>query len=778
MKRLLGMLLSTLMIATMAAPLIDIGVAYANLQGWTVGNLTPTTVSAGGSAAIGSFSVDDAVGPPATRYQSVSMTVSPTTSDVALVDSGDGTNGCVAEVGAASPLTATFSNAQVTTSSATPATTYTLTFTVSLFSSLANCQSNTNEGTLDATNSPTLAVTAGDTVTFNANDPNPAGASGTMSNESFTSGVPQALTTNAFADTGYTFSGWNTVAGGGGTAYTDGETITISSGVNLFAQWTLSAGSAVATFNGNSSTSGTMSNEVFAAGVPQAITTNAYVRTGFTFTGWNTNSGGTGTAYAPGAVITLSSSVTLYAQWTTNATGGGGGGPPSTTLLQTSPTSGVTTSVNSGTFTAGPITVSHATGAVSFTVTASSKALSVSPQGAITTSGALLAGSYSISGTDIDLSGDTGVWTYTLTVNNPSVTVTFNANGGTGSMAPQSENTATPLTPNTFTRTTFAFTKWNTAANGSGVSYANGATYSFIAPLTLYAQWTATKHRAVTHRVTFNANGGTGTMAVQSNSVLTLLKANAFARSGYNFKGWNTTSNGSGKSYANGAAYSFAASATLYAQWTKKVTIKVAIKVTFRANGGRGTMADESKTAARSLMLSRFTRSGYNFKDWNTKPDGSGKSYANGATFSFATSTTLYAQWVKKAVVIIPAVPGVVTLSPFMSKSATLTSDLQAQVAALASDIKTNHDTKIALEGFSGEFTTANESNEKVYAASLKLARAQANAVETYLTQQLAAIGVTGCTITTSGSAAPIPASANATPASRAQNRKVVATLS
>jgi len=62
-----------------------------------------------------------------------------------------------------------------------------------------------------------------------------------MSNESFTSGVPQALTTNAFADTGYTFSGWNTVAGGGGTAYTDGETITISSGVNLFAQWTLSA---------------------------------------------------------------------------------------------------------------------------------------------------------------------------------------------------------------------------------------------------------------------------------------------------------------------------------------------------------------------------------------------------------------------------------------------------------------------------------------------------------------------------------------------------------
>jgi uncharacterized repeat protein (TIGR02543 family) len=777
MKRFLGILLATLVVATMSAPLIDIGVASAALQPWNVGNLTPTSVTAGSNATISSFSDTDNGGAGG-RAMVISVAVSPATSDIAVVDTGDGTDGCVVETGASAPFTATFNNAEITTTSATPATTYTLTFTDTYYPSQADCESKTNvlAGPENATNTPTLTVTTGatgDTVTFNANDPNPAGASGTMANEGFTSGVSQALTTNAFVDTGYTFSSWNTVAGGGGTAYSNGQAITISSSTTLYAQWTPSATSGTVTFNGNGSTSGTMSNEVFSAGVSKAITTNAYIRTGFAFTGWNTNSGGTGTAYAPGAVITLSSNVTLYAQWTATAVGGGGA-PPSVTLDQTSPTSGVTTTDNSGTFTAGPITVSHATGAVSFAVTSSNKALSVSPQGVITTSGALLAGSYNFSGTDSDMSGDTGTWTYTLTVNAPSVTLTFNANGGTGTMASQSENAATPLLPNTFKRATYAFTKWNTAANGSGVSYANGATYSFTAPLTLYAQWTATKHLAVSHRVTFNANGGTGTMAVQSNSVLTLLKTNAFTRAGYTFIDWNTESNESGKSYANGAAYSFATSTTLYAQWAKKVTIRV----TFRANGGRGTMADESKTAAHTLVLSRFTRSGYSFKGWNTKSNGSGTSYVNGAAYSFTKSATLYAQWDKRAVVIIPAIDGVVTLSPFVGKTATLTSTLETQVTDLAVDVNTNHDTVIALLGFSGDYTTANETNEVTWTASQKLGLARANAVKTYLKQQLAAIGVTGFTITTKGSSAPIPASSNATPALRAENRKVVATLS
>ncbi len=73
-----------------------------------------------------------------------------------------------------------------------------------------------------------------------------------------------------------------------------------------------------------------------------------------------------------------------------------------------------------------------------------------------------------------------------------SYTVTFNGNGSTGgSMATETDSAATALTANAFTRTGYTFAGWNTAANGSGTSYANGASYPFTASATLYAHWTA-----------------------------------------------------------------------------------------------------------------------------------------------------------------------------------------------------------------------------------------------------------------------------------------------
>ena len=75
-----------------------------------------------------------------------------------------------------------------------------------------------------------------------------------------------------------------------------------------------------------------------------------------------------------------------------------------------------------------------------------------------------------------------------------------------------------PLTPNVLTRTGYTFSGWNTAANGSGTSYADGSSYSFVASVTLYAQWSADFFT-----VTFNANGGSGSMAAQSDNTTTCL---------------------------------------------------------------------------------------------------------------------------------------------------------------------------------------------------------------------------------------------------------------
>lgn len=70
-------------------------------------------------------------------------------------------------------------------------------------------------------------------------------------------------------------------------------------------------------------------------------------------------------------------------------------------------------------------------------------------------------------------------------------TVTFNANGGEGSMDAQTvpASTDTALTANTFVRTGYDFTGWNTVADGTGTAYDNQAIVNLTENLTLYAQW-------------------------------------------------------------------------------------------------------------------------------------------------------------------------------------------------------------------------------------------------------------------------------------------------
>lgn len=75
------------------------------------------------------------------------------------------------------------------------------------------------------------------------------------------------------------------------------------------------------------------------------------------------------------------------------------------------------------------------------------------------------------------------------------------------------------------------------------------------------------------YTVSFNANGGTGTMANQTfvSGQAQALDSNTFTRTGYDFNGWNTADDGTGATYANTASYTASANATLYAQWTENV---------------------------------------------------------------------------------------------------------------------------------------------------------------------------------------------------------------
>jgi uncharacterized Fe-S cluster protein YjdI len=88
------------------------------------------------------------------------------------------------------------------------------------------------------------------------------------------------------------------------------------------------------------------------------------------------------------------------------------------TLTQASPTSA---SVADGAGYSGQLTVTNATGSVTYTETSSTDSgdVVVGSTGAITAATSLTPGTYTVSGTDHDTNGDTGTWSFALTVRPP-----------------------------------------------------------------------------------------------------------------------------------------------------------------------------------------------------------------------------------------------------------------------------------------------------------------------------------------------------------------------
>ncbi|MBR3871427.1 MAG: InlB B-repeat-containing protein, partial [Paludibacteraceae bacterium] len=193
------------------------------------------------------------------------------------------------------------------------------------------------------------------------------------------------------------------------------------------------------------------------------IAENAFTRSMFQFTGWNTKADGTGTSYADKASIKVTQSITLYAQWkeyyTITFDANGGTGSMSEVKVKENET--ITIAENTFTRTmfkfAGWNTKSDGTG-TSYADKASIK---------VTQSITLYA-----------------QW-------NKYYTITFDANGGTGSMSEMTGVYAQyiTLTENKFTRAGYYFRLWNTKSDGTGTSYADTASIKVTQSITLYAQW-------------------------------------------------------------------------------------------------------------------------------------------------------------------------------------------------------------------------------------------------------------------------------------------------
>ena len=126
---------------------------------------------------------------------------------------------------------------------------------------------------------------------------------------------------------------------------------------------------------------------------------------------------------------------------------------------------------------------------------------------------------------------------------------------------------------------------WNTSADGKGTTYNAGDVTDKLNTQTLYAVC-----KANSYTVSYNSNGGSGTMANDTATYDSnfITKKNTFTKTGYTFNGWNEKADGTGTvwgltssgMYESGKTWkwTYTKNITLYAQWKANTNTKYVVK--------------------------------------------------------------------------------------------------------------------------------------------------------------------------------------------------------
>lgn len=349
-------------------------------------------------------------------------------------------------------------------------------------------------------------------------------------------------------------------------------------------------------------------------------------RTGYSFTGWNTEPDGTGNDYAPGqrvSQLTQGESITLYARWTPNtytvrfnANKGTGKMPDQKGILY-----GEATELSPCAFTrkgyqfTGWNTKANGTGETvdeALNLTAANK-------GTVT-----LYAQWEGEPYDVTFHFGEEIWTQTLHY-----------------------STAEALDGNPFENPGYTFKCWTTQENGKGKSYKDGAKVTNLTDTDLYAQWTANKYTVVFHSNL--AKDTTRKQTLTYDGKETALTANSFSWKGHAFQGWVEARDAAEPDYTNKEKVrnlTTEKTIDLYAVW--KVN---EYTVVFDPNGAEGEEVTQDMTydVPAELEANRFERQGYTFQGWSTTAKGKavhrdGKEVKN-LTDKDGVTLRLYAVW-------------------------------------------------------------------------------------------------------------------------------------
>lgn len=365
-----------------------------------------------------------------------------------------------------------------------------------------------------------------------------------------------------------------------------------------------------------------------------ALSSDEPVRTGYTFTGWNTQADGNGTPYAKGATYSENADVTLFAQWEINKYK-------------------VTFKDYDGTVIKVDAADENDYREYDYNTAAGSIVKPANPTRADDVDK-----KYTFNGWTPTIANVTAdaVYTATYTEETRNYPVEFVMNGHGAPVASQTKgygSTVDQPTPAP-SETGYDFGGWyKDAALTTAWDFANDKVVEAnIASekVTLYAKWTP-----VTKTVTLDGNGGTPAtdhIDVTYAEPAQTLPTEGNVRPGYTFTGWNTKADGTGDPVTTVA--NLTEDVTYFAQWEA-----ITYQVRFNRNGGADgdNMPNQTFTYddfTQALSENKFSKENYRFKGWTRTADPADEAeieFADKATITSNLANTqdaivdLYAVW-------------------------------------------------------------------------------------------------------------------------------------
>ena len=358
------------------------------------------------------------------------------------------------------------------------------------------------------------------------------------------------LSTQTPTKSGYTFTGWSTSSSSSYAQYQPGDAFITDADTTLYAVWRQNQTTQYSLSFDLQGGAGTFNTLYGGYGERVQIPYTTPTKSGYTFKGWATYSGGS-VSYQPGEYYTIYSNTILYAIWgestqyctiTFNANGGTGAPASqqkvigeSTYIPYAKPTR------NGYTF-------------LGWSTSKYTSTADYQPGQAYTPYG------------DMTFYA---VWEQNVV---KTWTITYNANGGENAPSPQTANVgqSITITYSKPTRTGYTFLGWSTWSGATEPEsiFTPGYSYKSDFNLTLYAVWEKQEDR---YTISFDLQGGSGEFNPLKGKYgeAWYLPNRAPYKSGYIFKGWATSPDGNPE-YQPDDIYTIYGNATLYAVWKEK----------------------------------------------------------------------------------------------------------------------------------------------------------------------------------------------------------------